>query len=93
MSLSALESTINAAFDASLAEISAFEEQVSSHGGLGGPQTHPFLLYPADFIPPSEPIFRSPAVHRVLKEWLADLGQPVSTPWREGVPRETSEAR
>jgi uncharacterized membrane protein YvlD (DUF360 family) len=79
---------INAAFDPDLQEISAFEEQVSSHGGLGGPQTHPFLLHPADLTLPSEPIFRSPAVHRVLKEWLADLGHPVTTTWREnGSPR------
>jgi hypothetical protein len=78
---------INAAYDPDLQEISAFEEQVSSHGGLGGPQTHPFLLYPADLSLPSEPIFRSPALHRVLKEWLADLGHPVTTTWRENGPR------
>ncbi len=27
----------------------AFEEQVGSHGGLGGPQNYPFVLLPADF--------------------------------------------
>ncbi|TWH53168.1 hypothetical protein L612_000200004850 [Rhodococcus rhodochrous J38] len=29
-------------------EVAALEEQVGSHGGMGGPQsTPPFLLYPA----------------------------------------------
>ena len=40
---------VNSRYDPELEEVAAFEEQVSSHGGLGGPQTHPFLLYPAEF--------------------------------------------
>ncbi len=67
---------INSRYDPELEEVSAFEDQVSSHGGLGGPQTHPFLLYPADLTPPAEPIFTSPAMHKVLKGWLAEVGQP-----------------
>ena len=74
---------VNARYDPERDEVAAFEEQVGSHGGLGGPQTHPFLLYPADLAAPAEPIFGSPAVHRVLKGWLADLGQPVEVPWRD----------
>jgi uncharacterized membrane protein YvlD (DUF360 family) len=73
---------VNSRYDETLQEVAAFEHQVGSHGGLGGPQTHPFLLHPADLAPPAEPIFGSPALHRVLKSWLADLGQPVTTPWR-----------
>ena len=64
---------VNSRYDAELEEVAAFEEQVSSHGGLGGPQTHPFLLYPSEFAAPVEPIFTSPAVYRVLKGWLHDL--------------------
>lgn len=33
--------------DAGLEEGRAFEELICFHGGLGGPQTRPFLLYPA----------------------------------------------
>ncbi len=69
---------VNSRYDPELEEIAAFEEQVSSHGGLGGPQTHPFLLYPTDLTPPAEPIFTSPAMHKVLKGWLAELGHPSS---------------
>jgi putative membrane protein len=28
-------------------EVVCFEEQWASHGGLGGPQDYPFMLYPA----------------------------------------------
>ena len=67
---------INSRYDPELEEVCAFEDQVSSHGGLGGPQTHPFLLYPSDLTPPAEPIFSSPAMHKVLKGWLAEVGHP-----------------
>jgi hypothetical protein len=74
---------VNARYDPDLDEIAAFEHQVGSHGALGGPQTHPFVLHPAHLAAPDEAILGSPALHRVLKGWLADLGHPVTTPWRE----------
>jgi hypothetical protein len=69
---------INSRYDPELDEVAAFEDQVSSHGGLGGPQTHPFLLYPSELSDPAESIFTSSAMHRVLKGWLAEVGQPVT---------------
>src|SRR3954447_8302914 len=67
---------VNSRYDADLEEVCAFEDQVSSHGGLGGPQTHPFLLYPRELTRPAEDIFTSPAMYKVLKGWLAEVGQP-----------------
>ena len=67
---------VNSRYDPDLEEVAAFEDQVSSHGGLGGPQTHPFLLYPAELSAPVEPIFTSPAMHKVLKGWLTDSRPP-----------------
>ena len=67
---------VNSRFDPELEEVAAFEDQVSSHGGLGGPQTHPFLLYPTELTAPVEPIFTSPAMYRVLKGWLDEVGHP-----------------
>ena len=69
---------VNGRYDPELEEVAAFEEQVGSHGGLGGPQTRPFVLHPVDLVPCDTDIFGSPALHRVLKSWLADLGHPVS---------------
>jgi uncharacterized membrane protein YvlD (DUF360 family) len=67
---------VNSRYDPDLEEVCAFEDQVSSHGGLGGPQTHPFLLYPRELTRPAEDIFTSPAMYKVLKGWLAEVGQP-----------------
>ena len=43
-------------FDPDLDEGCAFEELISFHGGMGGNQTRPFLLFPAGFELPDEPI-------------------------------------
>jgi uncharacterized membrane protein YvlD (DUF360 family) len=74
---------VNARYDPDLDEVCAFEEQVGSHGGLGGPQTRPFVLYPAALSAPQEPIVTSVGLHRVLKTWLVEAGQPVRRPWLE----------
>ncbi|MGW5145998.1 alkaline phosphatase family protein [Rhodococcus koreensis] len=50
-------------------EVAAFEDQVGSHGGLGGPQNTPFLLYPADLPAPPNPLPGAEAVHEVLVRW------------------------
>ena len=68
---------VNSLYDVDRDEVAAFEHQVSSHGGLGGPQTHPFVLHPADLTAPVDVIEGPAALHFVLKGWLADLGQPV----------------
>ena len=69
---------VNSLYDPLNDEVAAFEEQVGSHGGLGGPQTHPFMLHPTSLSNPPEEIFGSPAVYRVLKGWLLEVGQPVT---------------
>ena len=43
------------------------------HGGLGGPQTRPFILYPASFPLPDEPIVGAAAVHGLLRGWRQQL--------------------
>jgi hypothetical protein len=65
---------VNSTYWPELEEVAAFEELVGSHGGLGGPQSFPFLLAPAAFDWPTEPLVGAEAVHRVLRGWLADLG-------------------
>jgi uncharacterized membrane protein YvlD (DUF360 family) len=56
-------------YDPDLDEGCAFEELISFHGGLGGPQTRPFILYPERFLLPDEPIIGAAAVHGVLTGW------------------------
>ena len=82
---------VNGRYDPERDEVAAFEAQVGSHGGLGGPQTHPFLLRPVALSEPAAPIFTSVAMHRVLKSWLAEVGQPVVLPWLEGAAASTAD--
>ena len=60
-------------YDPVLDEGCAFEELISFHGGLGGPQTRPFVLYPPGLAPPTEPIIGAAAVHRMLLGWRQSL--------------------
>jgi hypothetical protein len=52
-------------------EVAAFEELIGSHGGMGGWQTQPCLVYPADWPVPEGRLMGAPAVHRQLKRWIA----------------------
>ena len=54
-------------------EVAAFEELIGSHGGLGGPQTEPFILHPADW-KVDEPIVGAEAVYRQIRRWLSGIG-------------------
>jgi hypothetical protein len=60
-------------YDPNLDEGCAFEELISFHGGLGGPQTRAFILSPPHLPPPDEPIIGAEAVHRTLAGWRALL--------------------
>lgn len=60
-------------YDAKTGQVAAFEELVGCHGGLGGLQTRPFVLYPAQFATPKDPIVGAAALHAVLKGWRRSL--------------------
>jgi uncharacterized membrane protein YvlD (DUF360 family) len=64
---------VNSFFDRTLEEGCAFEELISFHGGLGGPQTRPFILHPAHLPVADEPIVGAAAVHSLLTGWRAAL--------------------
>jgi uncharacterized membrane protein YvlD (DUF360 family) len=56
-------------------EVAAFEELVGSHGGMGGTQGHPFVLFPPGWSVPEAPVVGAEAMHRQLRRWLVELGQ------------------
>jgi len=60
-------------YDPELDEGCAFEELISFHGGLGGPQTRPFILAAERLPLPAEPIVGAAAVHRILSGWREEL--------------------
>ncbi len=65
--------TVGSFYDPMLDEGCAFEELISFHGGLGGPQTRPFLLHPAELPLPPKQIIGAEAVHGLLRSWRATL--------------------
>jgi uncharacterized membrane protein YvlD (DUF360 family) len=60
-------------YDPDLEEGCAFEELISFHGGLGGPQTRPFILHPVGFPLPDDAIVGAERVHSVLAGWRRSL--------------------
>jgi hypothetical protein len=66
---------VNSVYDHSRDEVAAFEALVGSHGGLGGMQTQPFLLYPAQWQLAEAPIVGAEQLHKQLKRWLQHAGQ------------------
>jgi uncharacterized membrane protein YvlD (DUF360 family) len=67
-------------YDPEMGEVAAFEELIGSHGGLGGPQTEPFILYPADW-ELDEPVpLGAPAIYRNIRRWLESIDIPLGAP-------------
>ncbi|MGI5438914.1 phage holin family protein [Streptomyces shenzhenensis] len=70
---------VNSAYDPADGEVLAFEEQIGSHGGLGGAQARPFLLSPLVLSAPADdgrPLAGAEHLHRVLRGWLHESGGP-----------------
>jgi hypothetical protein len=70
---------VNSWYDPAVGEVLAFEEQIGSHGGLGGAQGRPFLLSPVAFSEPVEDgreLVGAEHVHRVLRRWLRETDGP-----------------
>jgi uncharacterized membrane protein YvlD (DUF360 family) len=60
---------VNSFYDPDLDEGCAFEELISFHGGMGGPQTRAFILHPVGLPAPAEPLVGAAATHRLLAGW------------------------
>ncbi|MEU9232290.1 phage holin family protein [Streptomyces subrutilus] len=67
---------VNSACDPRTGEVHAFEEQIGSHGGLGGEQGHAFLMWPAELSDPAGELVGAEAVHGVLRRWLREADGP-----------------
>jgi len=73
---------VNSFYDPHLEQGCAFEELISFHGGLGGPQTRPFILHPVELTMPSEPVVGATAIHDLLVGWRRSLqGEPTTAPF------------
>jgi uncharacterized membrane protein YvlD (DUF360 family) len=73
-------------YDPVLEEGCAFEELICFHGGLGGPQTQPFILHPTELPMPDSPILGAEQVHRLLVSWRKLLHGEEARPTSEEHP-------
>ena len=64
---------VNSFYDKDADEVCAFEELVGSHGGVGGDQSKPFILYPSSWNVSDEDIIGAENIYKLLKENLAEL--------------------
>ena len=80
---------VNSFYDPATGEVAAFEELIGCHGGAGGPQQAPFLMYPAAWTAPAETpgegapqLVGADAVHVFLTRhaWQAALPAPTGAP-------------
>lgn len=63
---------VNSFYDPKTEEICAFEELIGSHGGLGGSQTRPFILYPSNWEDPEE-LIGAKSIYDFLKKEIDKL--------------------
>jgi hypothetical protein len=76
---------VNSMYDPDTGCVHAFEEQIGSHGGLGGRQSRPFLLWPRSMSDPvachtsadsDAELVGAEQVHEVLRRWLRECSGP-----------------
>ena len=71
---------VNCMYEPASEEVAPFEEFMGSHGGLGGPQTKPFAVVPAEWREPGSSIVGVEAMHKALREWVAQSQQHTEAP-------------
>ena len=64
---------VNSFYNAETNEVAAFEELIGCHGGMGGFQTRPFVMYPGEWELSQEHMVGAPAVYHQFKEWLQQV--------------------
>jgi hypothetical protein len=73
-----------------LDEVAAFENLVGCHGGLGGWQDRAVLVHPTALQAPDGMVVGADALHRLLVQWLEQLGhrqsRRISAPQRLAAP-------
>jgi hypothetical protein len=75
-------------YEPALDEGCAFEELISFHGGIGGPQTRPFILSPPGLPLPAEPVVGAAAVYALLSGWRGMLDEGAGAPAKPAAARE-----
>lgn len=72
---------VNTSYDPVREVLTGFEDQVGHHGGLGGPQSFPFIFHPVHLPQDNEPLVGAIQVHQLLSRWRYGIeGKPGEAP-------------
>jgi hypothetical protein len=63
---------VNGSYDPEKRWVIGFDDLVGAHGGFGGPQTKPFLIYPSEWTDEPPNLVGSVQVHQFLKQHTSD---------------------
>jgi hypothetical protein len=77
-------------YDPEMGEVAAFEELIGSHGGMGGFQNQPFILYPADWSLDEDVPLGAAAIYRNIRAWLESIDIPLGKPAPSSVETSTT---
>lgn len=77
---------INSSYHPLTGRVYSFEEQIGTHGGLGGEQSNAFVLHPTHLPAPEQPLVGAEAVHHLFVDWLARLQPAGTAPSAGGAP-------
>ena len=65
---------VNSFYDSKKDEVCAFEELIGNHGGLGGNQSKPFILYPEKW-GETDDLIGAEAIYKFLKDNIEEMGK------------------
>lgn len=68
---------INTTYDPQTQELPGFENQVSHHGGLGGPQNYAFVLHPVSLPAGDKPIVTAVGLYKVMRGWRDEIQKSI----------------
>jgi uncharacterized membrane protein YvlD (DUF360 family) len=71
---------INSVFEPGTGHVAAFEELIGCHGGAGGQQTAPFIVYPAEWRAPPT-LVGAEQVHAFLNQYLSPRPHAERSDW------------
>jgi uncharacterized membrane protein YvlD (DUF360 family) len=70
---------VNGTYDPATGQVVGIDDLVGAHGGVGGMQTRPFLVYPTAWAAQAPKLVGAAAVHRFLRRHAVDEAATVAT--------------
>ena len=77
---------VNGAYDPSTRQVIGIDDLVGAHGGVGGMQTQPFIVYPSGWAEQAPELVGAASVHRFLRRHALGEEKPPDDGLTEAAP-------